>query len=285
MGVLYATPQSPCSNGWGSTSSSSSCTQSESSTLYAGTATVQSYDDANGIHVYASAAATNNQDFFSSSGPYYSWANADAKGAFSDTLTNNSGVAAGIQISFHVDGTLTVTPGQKSGSFTEADDGASLTIQLSGAESSPNWYYPNPVLEPWDSDTYGKQDVISISSPNVINPALTETIDQDFVTYTIFLAPGESYYFSITIDANANAQANGSSSPQTVHGTSDASDTLSITGLSAFNSSNNNPLPLTEFSSADGMNYSGIPEPGTLGLLAMPIGALLLRAWRRRQRM
>jgi hypothetical protein len=212
------------------------------------------------------------------------YAIADAKGAFSDTLTNNSGVTAGIQISFHVDGTVTATPGQKNGSITEADDGASLTIQFSGAESSPNWYYPNPVLEPWDSDTYDKQDVVSVSSPNVLNPALSNSIDQTLVTSTILLSPGESYSFSITIDANANAIAYGSTSAQTVHGTSDASDTLSITGLSTFNASNHSPLPLSDFSSLDNMRYNSAPEPGTLGLLCVPIGALLLRAWRRRQR-
>jgi hypothetical protein len=146
-----------------------------------------------------------------------------------------------------------------------ADDGASLSIHFYGTPAGGAL----KDLQDWSYDP--------IASWGAVN----QSIDQDYVTNAILLAPSASYNYKIEVDAITSSESHGDNTSLTA--TSNMANTLSITGLSVFDQSNN-PLPLSYLTSSDGMDYSGVPEPGTLGLLAVPAAALLLRARRRRQR-
>jgi hypothetical protein len=79
----------------------------------------EAYNDINGIHVYASVSSAG-----------YETATSEAARTFTDTITNNSGVAADFQIGFNVDGYAASTIQDSvvgAQNFESAVSGANLT--------------------------------------------------------------------------------------------------------------------------------------------------------------
>lgn len=228
------------------------------------------YNDQNGIHVSVTAGSSENALSFWDGQPY-TYADSKADGYFWDTLTNDSGQTATIQIGFHVDGQLTIGPGTQVGLTGGANDYATLDMYLWDGVNGAN-------------ETNSESWFNSVSSPNIYSSNRSLSIDQDYLTHTVTLTPGAYYSFAIEIAAEAWTETEGDG--YTLSATSDASNTLSITSFSAFDPQGN-PLPAGDFSSQQDINYgqfdsSGTPEPAPCGLLALSIGALLVRARRSR---
>lgn len=253
-----------CSNGFGNPGGADTCTQSTSYLTLSGSETVSAYNDANGIHLYAQSFASNTENGV---GAVSATGWAEAEGRFVDTLTNNSAATAGFQLAFHMDGSLQAEAyrwAKPAGSYNYTlvgTDQAYLDIQFWGATSGGLLQ----LLQEWEYN------------PSAYSGAVNLAIDQDYVTNTILLAPGQSYDYRISAYIKTAAESRGYGS---MTGTANMANTLTVTSLSVFDELNN-PLPVSLFASSGDVNYGSTPEPGSLVLLALPGAALLLRARRR----
>jgi hypothetical protein len=246
-----------CYSGFGSPQIGPTCTLSEvgkagfpNQGAMSGTATA--YQDAAGLHALVDLGASGTETSYAEALSYYT-----------DTITNPTFVTESFQLGFHVDATLTASG---SGAFSY------LIVQFSkgGAGSDFDEYGgpgANPGLQDWSYAGNGD-------------------VDLDALTKSITLAPGASYTFSLTLDADVNTiQEPGTvaiGGPPTA--SVDALNTLNLTSFSGQDAFGN-PLPASDFISADGANYSSIdvssaPEPGTFVLCG---GFLVLLGMRRRR--
>jgi hypothetical protein len=241
--------QYSCVTGFGSGNTGSSCQITDTGT---GTSTgiASAYNDVNGIHVYAEVDSAGAES-----------STAEAFSAFTDTITNLSGVTANFQVGFNVDGSLVDNGGASSFLFVDVWNGyAYSTIQ--------------------DDETGVQYQEFRLTGSN---PTATLPINQNFLTNSVTLAPGASYTFSISMDAYAATSQGSGPSLDNASAITDAANTLTLTTFSATDS-DGNPLPVSDFSSSSGVDYSGVsaPEPSTLslcGFLSIPV---FIRIWRRK---
>lgn len=236
-----------CWNGWGDGASGVNASNN-GCTIGLGDAsgTALSYMDANGIHGYGQAVTSGIGTTVVETGGY-----------FFDTITNNSGVNATFQLGFHVDGQFNDTAGASSQLMIQFSRNIGGAPVGDGISTFPNEWLFNQ------------------------NGAGALSIDQDLLTTNIALAPGESYTYILYMDTYTTADWKPSDSYSGVTGTSDVSNTLTVTKFSA-RDSGGNPLPGTDFGSADGLNYNSIaslpsPEPGSTWLLAGILSAWAIR--------
>jgi hypothetical protein len=189
----------------------------------------------------------------------YGYNTAEALAGFTDTITNNTNGTASFQLGFDVDAILTNVGG---GAYDY------LTVQFwDGSYGSPFQIQDNVGVFPAPD---GALQTWSYSGN-------AQGISLDATTNAVTIAAHASYTFSLSIDADAQTllepgQTNVGGAPE---GTVNALNTLTITSFSAQDALGN-PLPVSDFSSADGTNYAGIapttPEPATFGMC----GAFLL---------
>jgi hypothetical protein len=247
-----------CYSGFGSPQIGPTCTLSEvgkagfpNQGAMSGTATA--YQDAAGLHALVDLGASGTETSYAEAISYYT-----------DTITNNTFANASFQLAFHVDATLTAT-----------GSGAYSWLEVQFWDGQPGS----------DFDEFGGPG----ADPGLQNWGYSGNVgvNLDALTNSITLAPGASYTFSLSLDADVNTiQEPGTvaiGGPPTA--SVDALNTLTITSFSAQDSLGN-PLPASDFSSADGADYSSIdtstaPEPGTFVLCG---GFLVLLGVRRRPR-
>lgn len=254
-----------CASGFGYARTGNSCTLTASTPStspspgnMSGSATA--FTDATGLHASV---------VLGSSG--YGYNTAEALASYTDTFKNKLNMAVSFQLKFAVDATLVNTGG---GAYDY------LNVQyFKGLPSTPfgpaNSYnvYPSPdgALQTWE---YSGTDGVNLQT----------------ITDPVTIAPLGTYAFSFTLDADAQTllepgQTNFGGAPE---GIVNALNTLTFTGFSAEDAFGN-PLPASDFISADGTNYAptggvpeGVPEPATFGMCGACL--LLLGISKRRRR-
>jgi hypothetical protein len=237
-------------NGPSSTSSGGCILSATSTTGDTAAGQVLSYSDSAGLHILTSVSTAG-----------YAQASGQASDIFYDEVTNNSSSTANFAITFHVDATLTSNP-----------NGSTL-LGIEVGQNYPSCFaaslcpYEYNVLQTWN---YREANDNSTS------------LNQDFVTNAFTLGAGQSTVFVLYMSASSVAFNGGTAA-------TNAQNTLTITGFTGTDMYGD-ALPASDFSSADGANYSTIdttsqasaPEPGT-GILLLPLCAgLLVVAFRRR---
>jgi hypothetical protein len=244
-----------CYSGFGSPQIGPTCTLTETGQAgqpnqgaMSGSATA--YQDATGLHASVDLGASGTETSYAEALSYYT-----------DTVTNNTFGNANIQFGFAVDANLTASG---SGAFSY------LEIQfLHGGAGSDFDEFGGPGAQP-ALQSWGYSGNVSVNL-NALTNAIT-------------LAPGASYTFSLTLDADVNTiQEPGQvaiDGPPTA--SVDAMHTLTLTAFSA-EDGDGNALPASDFSSADGADYGSIdianvPEPSTFGLCGACVVLLLVGA-------
>jgi len=207
---------------------------------------VLSYTDSAGIHVLTYALTAGDAQ-----------TTASASDGFFDEVTNNSGITAQFDLTFHVDATLTSNFNGVSRLGIEVASANPACVAggycLSDNQSLQNWNYQ----EENDNST---------------------SINQDFVTVPFVLGAGQSTVYVLDLSAFSFGYNGGEAA-------TDAQNTLTITGFTGMDM-DGNPLPASDFSSADGANYSSIdtsaaPEPAAFLLAGT---GLIMVGLRRRRR-
>jgi len=249
-----------CASGFGYARTGNSCTLTAST--YGGSplpgnmsGTATAYTDANGAHASV---------VLGSSG--YGYNTAEAEATYTDTITNTLNVAASFQLKFGVDATLVNTGGG-------AYDYLQVQFWKGLPASAFNGYYslypaPDGALQTW---AYSGTDGVNLQT----------------ITNPVMIAPNGTFTFSFSLDADAQTllepgQTNFGGAPE---GIVNALNTLTLTGFSAQDAFGN-PLPASDFISADGTNYAPIgevPEPATVGMCGAFL--LLLGIYKRQRRL
>ncbi len=218
---------------------------------------------------YTDAAGLHASVLVGSSG--YGYNTGEAEAGFRDTITNNTNVTANFKLGFEVDAILTNIGGGAYDYLTvQFWHGSSIGSPFQIQENDGVFPAPDGALQTWSySGNAGAIDV------------------QD-ATSAITIAPHASYTFSLSLDADAQTllepgQTNLGGAPE---GIVNALNTMTITSFSAQDTLGN-PLPVSDFSSADGTNYAGtapaVPEPATFGTCGAVL--LLLGVYPRRRRL
>jgi hypothetical protein len=246
---LYIDSEGPGTNTCQSTTSGGpdNCTLSNTSAIASAGGTLLAYMDSAGMHVSADVATSGGGV---AEGEAVSW--------YTDTITNNSTKTAQVDLSFTVDGILAVSNFDRSQLEIGVFQGANICL-LSDYNSCG---YLNTPIKDW---LYNENSNSSLP------------ISQTLLTPVFTIAPGNSYTFTVDLDALSTSYHGGVAN-------ADVQNTLSFTGFTATDGLGN-AISASQFSSADGANYSSIdttaaPEPA--GFLLLGSGLTALGLWRRR---
>jgi hypothetical protein len=207
---------------------------------------VLSYTDSAGIHVLTNALTEGDAQ-----------TTASASDLFYDEITNNSGTTAQFDLTFHVDATVT----------SNANGYSSLGVEV--ASNYPSCFassecpYDYTELQNW---SYVEENDNSTS------------VNQNFLTVPFTLGAGQSTVYLLVLSAYSLGYNGGTAA-------TNAQNTLTVTGFTAADMYGN-ALPASDFSSADGANYSSIdtsstPEPTALLLTGT---GLIMVGFRRRRK-
>jgi hypothetical protein len=223
-----------CTSGFGSPLTGNTCNAAITSNIGvvnggSSSATATAYVDANGLHSYATVSSTGDEE-----------STAEAMSAVSDTITNNSGIDATFQIGFNVDAQLSDNGGAYSYLYIETWHGYAYSPVQDGAAGALQFY---------------------ALGGGGANPTLNQTINQNYLTTAVLLAPGASYTWTISMDAYAVTDQFGTS-PDAPDAITNALNTLALTSFTAVSDTGVAISPL-DFGSADGIQYSSIDPPQT----------------------
>jgi MYXO-CTERM domain-containing protein len=207
---------------------------------------VLSYTDSAGIHILTNAITAGNAQ-----------TTASASDQFFDEITNTTLNTEQFELTFHVDATLT----------SNANGAALLGIEV-GSENAACFAA---------SDCAFEYNVVQSWNYREANDNST-SLDQTFETVQFVLGAGQSTVYVLEMSADAVGFNGGEAATL-------AQNTLSVTGFTGTDM-DGNPLPASDFSSADGANYSSIdtsaaPEPAAL--LLAGTGLIMLGFHRRRR--